>query len=220
MIMKFFWIGITYWLIWPAQLCFGLTLFRFKLKPLIPHIIFTTLAMSSLSVFLQTTKFVYLLSIVQCLGLILCVWLIFRISLIHSIILNIFTYAIGYLSENIMNFLFPSTNITFVTEDNMVWFFTTGVIFALFYVIYTIILRTTRLGFSFIVRPKNRTRKLTFHYSGPFTFKIVLVTSFAAMFLDSLFYFLYPGGMAVISALVLTAIAVLLRISYRWEMVD
>jgi hypothetical protein len=119
-----------------------------------------------------------------------------------------------------MNFLVPSTNITFVNEGNMVWFFTTGVVYASFFVIYIVILRTTRLGFSFIVRPKNRIRKLAFHYSGPFTFRIVLVTSFAAMLLDSLFYFLYPGGMAVISALILTAIAVLLRISYRWEMVD
>jgi hypothetical protein len=220
MMMKLFWIGITYWLVWPAHLCFGLTLFRFKLKPLIPHIIFTTLAMSCLSVFLQTTSFVYLLSIVQFLGLIVFVWLIFRISLIHSIILNIFAYSIAYLSEDLMNFLIPSTYITFVTEGNMVWFFTTGIAYASFFVVYIVILRTTRLGFSFIVRPKNRTRKLTFNYSGPFTFKIVLVTSFTAMMLDSLFYFLYPGGMAVISALILTAIAVLLRISYRWEMVD
>lgn len=218
--LKMLLIGLSYWIYWPAFLCLGLTLFRFKLKPLIPHIGYTTMVMSFVSIFLQSTKFIYFMSIIQFVSLVLCLFLIFQISLLHSFIMTMFAYSIMLIMETAMNAIFPSTRITVVTEENMLAFFLTILPFSAIPVVLAVVLRKTRLGFSFIVRPKNRVTSMNIIYHKTAALNPVLIISFLTMFIDSLGFFFFPKALALISLVLLSIVGILLRISYKWEFAD
>jgi hypothetical protein len=114
----------------------------------------------------------------------------------------------------------PFTSIRFVTEDNMYSFLIAGVVNSLVIMLYILVLRKFRLGFSFIVRPSSRGTLLEPRYRGDTLLGATLLVGFVSALVASLAFFLYPNTLIYLSIVILAVVAILLRISYRWEMVD
>jgi hypothetical protein len=218
--MKLFLIGIGYLLYWPSVLCFAFTLFRFRLKPLLLHIVFSSLLLTTLSVYVQNSHFLYWLSVSNALGLVFCMWVIFRINLIHSFIIVFLSLLIVIVTEGAVDYVLPFTAVRFVTEDNMYSFLTNVIFVCLCVMFYILILSKCRWGFSFIVRPRSKEKLLEPRYRGNKILSITLLIGFIATFFASFAFFLYPDIVIYLLLIMILVVAILLRTSYRWEMVD
>jgi hypothetical protein len=214
---KYLLIGLTYLVFWPSLLIFGLKLFRFRLKPFVPHIAFATLLLSQLSYLLQTTNLMYMMAIIQFLALWLAFWLILRIQVQYALLMALFSFITETITEIVVNSLVPATSIAEVTEENMVRFFLSGVFICLFPLAYTMILHATRLGFSFIPQSKKPKR---IHFTGNFWVNAAIVTAIVIFFLGSFIFFFYPWALILEMIVLIILLSVLLRRSYHWELGD
>jgi hypothetical protein len=215
-VLKVILIEISYLLYWPGILSLALTLFRFKLRPILLQIILSSLLLSNISVMLQTTNLVYLLAIIQFLSAFACLWLIFRIPMRFSFLMMLIAYLIGLGVEWIETALIPQMFIQFIDEANMFDFFYTGMILNITIWSINVLLRKKRIGFSFI--PQNMQQKLQF--TGSLSLRVAMIGGLLTVLLSSIFNFLYPKALISLSIALATLIAILLRISYRWEVAD
>ncbi|MFC0212341.1 hypothetical protein ACFFK0_07690 [Paenibacillus chartarius] len=148
---------------------------------------------------------------------VLAFWLILRIPLLYSIIMMMITFSVFSLIEYISTQLFPKSLITFVTEHNQYLFFWSGLLICVAQLILTCILHLTRFGFSFIPQSKIPVRS-TF-IGGPLVKRLVIF-SFPIVLAGSILVFLYPEGYILHSIGLLIILGVILRKSFRWEMMD
>jgi hypothetical protein len=213
-LMKYAVIELTYMILWPSFFSFVLKLFRFPLKPYAGHIAFATLLMSQVSILLQTTHLAYFMSIIQFVSALLCMLFIFRIRLFHSTVMVLLGYLVSSVFENTMNFLIPSTYITFITELNMCRFFLSSLFLSGLLNLCTFVLHATRIGFSYVPR-SGRTQQP--HFVGSPAVKLALIAGLLAATFYSLSFYLYPDALIAISFVFLAVLAILLRKSYRWE---
>jgi hypothetical protein len=208
-------IGLTYLFVWPSMLSLGFTLFRFKLKPILPQIALSTVILTNVSVGLQSTRLVYLLAFFHFLSSAVCCWLLFKISLRHSLLIMLINTLACFAIEALVTALVPSMFIQFVSKDNMLQFFYLGLLYS--FVLWLVIglLKSLRLGFSFIPQSKLN-RYLRFR--GSRLFRIALYSGFCASLAISLSYFLYPKGLVLIVISLIVILSLLFKVSYEWEM--
>jgi hypothetical protein len=212
---KLFIIGLTYLFVWPSILCLGLTIFRFKLRPLLVPLAFSTVILTNISVWVQSTQMIYLLTLIQFISSATCCWLLFKISLRHSLFMMLITHLACFAIEALVTAVVPQMFIQFVSEDNMMRFFYMGVLYSIVLWLVIGLLKNLRLGFSLIPQSKLN-RHLRFR--GSALFRIALFSGFCASLAISLSYFLYPKGLVPVVTSLIIILSLLFRISYEWEM--
>lgn len=212
---KLLFISLTYLFFWPTILCFGLTLFRFKLKRLIPQILISSLLLVNVSLWLQATDLVYLLSLIQFLSAFVCLWLIFKIPVKYSFLMMLITYVCSFAIEGISTFLIPYLFVQFVTNQNMIQFFYGGIIYCSIVWIITLMIKKWRLGFSFIPLSGDVQH---IQFKGTSSIKYALIIGFFVTLGTSLCYFLYPAALTAFTIVTFIPLVMLLRISYKWEL--
>lgn len=213
--MKYFLIELSYFMFWPSFFCFALKLFRFPLKMFIPQIAFSSMLLTQISMLLQTTNLAYFMSILHFTCTLLCMWLIFRIRLLFATVMMLLSYFVASITEYAVNFVIPNTYITFVTMDNMYLFFMTTILNIAIINFFTLFINTLRIGFSYISR-SGKPQHLQF--VGSPAIKLSLFIGLLIAALSSVFYFLVPKALFVVTLALFILLSVLLRKSYSWEM--
>jgi hypothetical protein len=208
--------AIFYFFGWAALLSMGFAMFRFKLQPYIKQIILSSLLLDYISMLLQSSNNLHLITTIQPLSAIVCYWLIFRLRWIYAIIITVAAYSINFILEFFMTMVAANFEIkefldAIQTQDDLA----IGISIIFIDLIMCLLLNKYRRGFTFI--PRHNMKPLTFLKHNRRLVAIIIIALIVLMLSSFTLFHFHSNIALVFQGLVVILWFVILKESYQKE---